>query len=150
MLPAAWVEAHRIVPLGAGPKTGKWRNFPFQVEPLNSAADPEVSSGIKRLIGRAFIDLFEKLLLRAASLACSALHRLKKKTGDARGNPPERLRAVLRLTLVQTDSEIKEAAEMISVWAFRHARPRRWLGLLHRRDSRAGHKAVLINRLIPA
>jgi phage terminase large subunit GpA-like protein len=42
--PAEWAEKHRILPAGAAAKYGKWRNFPFQVEPLNCVNDSEVSS----------------------------------------------------------------------------------------------------------
>jgi phage terminase large subunit GpA-like protein len=41
--PAEWQEEYRIAPPGS-PVQGRWRNYPFQVEPLNCAADPNVSS----------------------------------------------------------------------------------------------------------
>lgn len=44
MLPAKWQEKHRILPPGGGARSGAWRNFCFQVEPLNAIADPECSS----------------------------------------------------------------------------------------------------------
>ena len=41
--PAEWQETYRIAPKGS-PIPGRWRNFEFQVEPLNAFADPEVNS----------------------------------------------------------------------------------------------------------
>ena len=44
LLPSVWNERHRILPKGTASKTGVFRCFPFQVEPMNAPADPECSS----------------------------------------------------------------------------------------------------------
>ena len=41
--PSEWQERYRIAPKGS-PIPGRWRNFEFQVEPLDCFADPEVNS----------------------------------------------------------------------------------------------------------
>jgi len=41
--PAEWQELYRVAPKGS-PIPGRWRNFPYQVEPLNAFANPEVNS----------------------------------------------------------------------------------------------------------
>jgi len=41
--PAAWQEQYRIAPKGS-PIPGRWRNFEYQIEPLNAFADSECNS----------------------------------------------------------------------------------------------------------
>src|SRR5215472_4674025 len=41
--PSEWQERYRIAPKGS-PIPGRWRNFEFQVEPLDCFANPEVNS----------------------------------------------------------------------------------------------------------
>jgi phage terminase large subunit GpA-like protein len=41
--PAEWQEKYRVAPPGS-PKAGRWRNWPYQVEPFNSFNDSTISS----------------------------------------------------------------------------------------------------------
>src|ERR1700735_1240420 len=43
MLPSEWAARHRSMsPEASSKQRGKWRHFPFQIEPLDASADPEV------------------------------------------------------------------------------------------------------------
>jgi len=58
LLPSEWQEKYRIAPPGS-PRPGKWRNYPFQIEPMDAIMDGSCSSltlmWASQLIGKSSI-----------------------------------------------------------------------------------------------